>query len=99
MGLTVPFWIAYRREQSVPRPTVPGNAPGFVAIFSSAQKATAYLVADGETSFSLRQISGPKLSGLIDDLRRMGMHGFCLDPSANGGTRFLFNEIETRVLT
>lgn len=98
MDLNRPFWIAYHRQQSVPRPIVPAHAPGLVAIFSSAQKATGYLVADQETSFSLRLISRPGLSGLIDDLRRMGMHGFCFDADDNGGREFLFTEIETLVL-
>lgn len=98
MGLTLPFWIAFHRHQSVPHPLVPAHSPGFVAVFSSAQKATEYLVVDHETSFSLRLISRPNLNGLIDDLRRMGMHGFCFDPDHDGGMHFLFNEIETAVL-
>lgn len=98
MALSLPFWIAYHRQQSVPRPIIPAHAPGFAAVFSSAQKATGFLVADQETSFSLRLISRAILPGLIDDLRRMGMHGFCFDPDDAGGRQFLFAEIETAVL-
>ena len=66
--------------------------------FSSAHKATEYLVVDHETSFSLRLVARSSLTGLIDDLRRMGMHGFCFDADHDGGMHFLFNEIETAVL-
>ena len=98
MALTFPFWIAYHRRNSIPRPVVPPHTPGLAAIFSSAPKATAYLVAEHETSFSLRLVSRPNLPSLIDDLRRMGMHGFCFDPDEAGGTQQLFIEIEAAIL-
>lgn len=98
MSLTCPFWIAYHRQNSVPRPVVPPHAPGFAAIFSTAPKATAYLVADRETSFSLRLVTRASVSSLIDDLRRMGIHGLCFDPDEGGGEQLLFSEIEVAVL-
>lgn len=95
VSVPLPFWIVFRTQEGVPGPVIPPHLPGFAAIFSSAQQATAYVVTGDLQSFSMRLVSRPGLPGLVNRLQAMGLKGFCFNPAASdGGTQLLFEDLQ-----
>ena len=68
---------------------------GFTAAFSTAERATAFMVVRGESEWENRLVARSTLCDLMSDLRRLGIHGFCVDPAENGGgMRFSFDDLQ-----
>lgn len=93
--LTFPFWIINQRRDLLSLPVQPAGTPGYVAAFSDAQKATAFMVGRGETSWEFKLVSRSSLASLLIELRLIGMRGLCLDPDEHGGgTAIDFDQME-----
>lgn len=93
--LPLPFWIVFQSKEGVPGPVVLPSLPGFAAVFSTAQNATAYVVSHDLLSFSMRLVSRGGLPGLVNRLQAMGLRGFCYDPNGDAtGTPILFADLE-----
>ena len=94
-GLNYPFWIVTQRRGLISKPVEPVGVPGFIAAFSSAEKAASFMVSRGETEWENRLVARSTLRDLMADLRQLGGQGLCLDPSKEeAGTRITFDELE-----
>jgi hypothetical protein len=78
--LKFPFWIITQRQHGTPQPVVLDAAPGYVAVFSSAEKGTAYMAGLGGTTWEFQMVSRATYPGLVQNLQRTGTKGVCLDP-------------------
>jgi hypothetical protein len=93
--LSFPFWIVMQRRGLISKPVEPVGMPGYIAAFTSAPNAAAFMVERGETEWENKLISRSTLSGLLADLRQIGMQGVCIDPTGDGpGAKITFEEIE-----
>jgi hypothetical protein len=81
--LPFPFCIITSRHADISLPVVPTDAMGYVAAFSTVEKATAYMQAMDQKNWQLRLVSRPTLDVLVTTLRALGVKGFSLDPSDN----------------
>jgi len=92
--LRFPFWIVTQHRGLISKPVEPPGMLGFIAAFSSAERATAFMVSRGETVWENRLVSRSSLQEWLTDLRRLGAKGLCLDPCReNGGTPIPFDEL------
>ncbi len=92
--INFPFWIVTQRRGLISQPVEPDGVPGFIAAFSSAERAAKFMVSRGETEWENRMISRATLRDLMADLRRIGVRGLCLDPTkGEGGARITFEEM------
>ena len=90
-----PFWIVTQRRGLLSRPVEPDGTPGFIAAFTTAEKAASFMVSRGESEWENRLVSRSTLSDLKNDLRQLGFQGLCLDPAkGDGGTKVTFEEME-----
>jgi len=89
-----PFWIVTRRSGLISMPVVPDDTPGFIAAFSTAGKATKFMVSRGATEWENKLVSRSTLADLTADLRKLGIQGLRQDPTKDGyGTKVTFNEM------
>src|SRR4051812_44069224 len=93
--LTFPFWIVTQQRGLISQPVEPEAAPGFIAAFSAATNAAAFMASRGATTWENRLISRATLAGLMIDLQMLGVQGLCLDPTNDDcGTKLTFDEME-----
>src|SRR4051794_12925104 len=93
--LTFPFWIVLQRRNLLSKPVEPDGTPGFIAAFSTAEKAASFMVIRGETEWENRLISRSTLADLKADLGQLGFQGLCLDPTKGTcGTKVTSVEME-----
>jgi hypothetical protein len=93
--LMFPFWIVTQRRGLISKPIGPDGMTGFIAAFSTAQNAAAFMVSRGETEWENKLISRSTLLDLMIDLRQLGIQGLCLDPTKDGtGTQITFSGVE-----
>lgn len=82
--LLFPFWIVTQRRGPISLPVEPHGMPGYIAAFSSAEKAASFMTQRGETEWENQLVSRSTLDSLIEELRTMvGMRGVCLDPTSS----------------
>src|SRR6185369_7112792 len=55
--LNFPFWIVTQRRGLISKPVEPDGMPGFVAAFSSAEKAGSFMVSRGESGWENRLVA------------------------------------------
>jgi hypothetical protein len=91
--LLFPFWIVTQRRGLISKPVEPDGMPGFVAAFSTAERAS-FMAGRGATEWENRLVARATLRELMADLRLLGMQGLCLDPAkGEGGTKIAFDEV------
>lgn len=91
--MTFPFCVVMAREGQITLPLAP--KPGYVAAFSSVEKAAAFMFARGDTNWHMTLVTRPTLAALIENLSLLGVKGFCLDPLQNACDDLLdFSQIE-----
>lgn len=74
-ALKFPFWIVTQRRGLISKPVEPDGVPGFIAAFSSAEHAAAFMVSRGETEWENRLVARSTLQDLMADLRLLGVQG------------------------
>lgn len=90
-----PFWIVTQRRGLISQPVEPHGMPGFIAAFTTAEKAASFMVGRGETKWENKLVARSTLASLKEDLRRIGVRGVCLDPAEGEcGTKIAFDELE-----
>ena len=76
--LTFPFCIVRLRAGSDSVPISP--SAGYVAAFSSVERAAAYTFKRGDTEWRTTLVTRPTLAETIQVLRVLGIKGFAFDP-------------------
>ena len=95
--LNFPFWVVTQRRDLMSLPIVPHDMPDHIAAFSTAQRATDYMVDRGETSWEFKLVSRSTFLDLMTDLRKLGIKGVCLDPTPGEcGTQMGFDALAAR---
>lgn len=90
-----PFWIVTQWQGLMPLPVEPEEATGFVAVFTTAENAAAFMAERGETEWQNKLVSRITLPTLLESLRRLDLQGVCLDPGRDqGGSTFTLAELE-----
>jgi hypothetical protein len=79
-NVTYPFWIVTKRLGTLSVPVVPDACPGYVAAFTTVEKAIAYAGPDGSKGYEFKMVARPTLVELADGLSPLGVKGFCFDP-------------------
>jgi hypothetical protein len=94
--LVFPFWIVTQRRGVISLPVEPEDVRGFTAVFTTAEKAAAFMAERHETEWECRQVSRSMLVTFLEDVRVMvGTQGICLDPAKGKcGRKITFDEIE-----
>ncbi len=91
--MTFPFCVVMAREGQITLPLAP--KPGYVAAFSSVEKAAAFMFARGDTNWHMTLVTRPTLAGVVENLSLLGVKGFCLDPLKDVYDNLLeFSQIE-----
>lgn len=98
--LTFPFWIVSRRRGVISLPVEPEGVTGYIAGFTTAEKAATFMSQRGETEWENKLVSRASIASLVDELRVMvGIRGICLDPLRGScGTQISFEEIDRHLL-
>lgn len=95
----LPFWTVTQREGALALPVMPSDSPGYVAAFSTAHLATAYMVKRGDTAFEFKLVARATLRELIANLRQIGAKGICLDPAPDTcGNSINIDEMEAKLV-
>ena len=86
-----PFWMVYLPGKAIPVL----HAGGYLAVFSTAQQGTAFMVSIGATAWEFKLMTRGTFLRLLPDLRAMGLKGVCFDLTGERCERkVLFEEIE-----
>ena len=73
--------------------------PGYIATFSTALKAVAYMFVRGDTNWQMSMITRSNFDVDAKVLKSLGLKGLCLDPSTNShGTLINFDDIHMQDL-
>lgn len=83
-SLKFPFWIVTQERSLFSQPIEPEDSPGFIAGFSKAMDAASFMVDRGENEWGTKLINREMLKSLLEDLRKIGICGVCLDPHKDG---------------
>jgi hypothetical protein len=71
------------------------HAGKYLAVFSTAQQGTTFMVSIGATAWEFKLMSRGPFLRLLPDLRAMGLKGVCFDLAGETCERkVLFEEIE-----
>lgn len=98
-SIQFPFWMVARRHADGPRAVELDGAPGHAIAFTTAENATRYMVDRGETAWENRLVARSTLRSLLEELRRAGLLGICLDPTADHcGSLIGLGELERCVI-
>jgi hypothetical protein len=85
----------HQRRGLISKPVEPDRMPGFIAAFSSAEKAASFMVSRGESEWENRLVARATLRDLMADLRLLGRQGLCLDPPKDGaGTQIAVDDLQ-----
>jgi hypothetical protein len=94
-AITFPFCVVTSHQADISLPVVPSDVTGYVAAFSTVEKASAYMMAAGRTNWQLWLVSRPTFDSLVEMFRQLGVKGFCFDPSQDEcGVKLDFDEIK-----
>ena len=86
-----PFWMVWLPGKSIPVL----HAGGYLAVFSTAQQGTTFMVSIGATAWEFKLMSRGTFLRLLPNLRAMGLKGVCFDLTGETCERkVLFEEIE-----
>jgi hypothetical protein len=89
-----PFWMVSQWHGLMPLPVEPEEASGFIAVFTTAENAAAFMAERDETEWQNKLVSRTTLPTLLEGLQRLGVQGVCLDPGRNqSGTKFTLAEL------
>lgn len=87
------LWVVYWRRPGAPAPVE--TMPGYVAAFTEAAKAEAYMAKVGGAKWDISLVVSRTLPTLVRSLGLLGLKGFCLDPAGKGcGQLISFDEID-----
>jgi hypothetical protein len=69
--------------------------PGYIATFTSGQKAATFMFIRGDTNWQMTMIARSNFEVDVEALRKLGLKGLCLDPTKGShDTLINFDEIE-----
>jgi hypothetical protein len=92
-ALTFPLFLVMSRDGQLTLPLA--VVPGYIATFSNAQKAAAFMDVRGDTNWQMTMIARSNFEMDVEALRKLGLKGLCLDPTKGShDTLINFDEIE-----
>jgi hypothetical protein len=79
--ITFPFCIVMARHGSITLPVTPAH--GYIAAFSTVEKAAAFMFQRGDIDWRMTLISRPTFAKTIESLRLLGVKGFAFNPEGD----------------
>ncbi len=91
--LTFPLFLVMSRDGQLTLPLA--VVPGYIATFSSAQKAAAFMFIRGDTNWQMTMVTRANFGVDAAALRQLGLKGLCLDPTRSSHDKLIdFDRIE-----
>jgi hypothetical protein len=76
--ITFPFCVVLARQSGMTLPLAPSQ--GYLAAFSTIEKAAAYMCRRGDTDWKMTLVSRPTLEMTVESLQSLGARGLAFDP-------------------
>jgi len=91
VSVTFPFCLVMARHGHITLPVAP--AAGYIAGFSTIEKAAAYMFQRGETDWRMTLVSRPTFDATVESLRLIGVKGSAFNPAEGPGELLDLDEI------
>jgi hypothetical protein len=81
------------RSSGISLPLAPSQ--GYIAAFSTVEKAAAFMFRRGDTEWRMKLVSRPTLQETLESLRAIGARGLAFNPEDDGtGTLIDFEKLD-----
>jgi hypothetical protein len=90
--IAFPFCVVLARQSGMTLPLAPSQ--GYIAAFSTVEKASAFMFRRGDTDWRMTLVSRPTLESVIESLQSLGARGLAFNPEQESlGTLIDFEKL------